>query len=239
MANFRSLVESPASVCLRLACKLRLRDRSLQASGDFHREERLLLYRTNFGMNYGLVELARETAEELDSEPHGFFSTVCLCQRPPRDTWIAFSSCVERTAFANSVRFLEHLKNEPPSPLGSRFLSLSPDPRQHGLGDYQKLVHAARVYIFQEKWAEALALLTCSCSLGVHFHVSVGSPAPKELDPSAKYDSWAEEALRYAEMGKARGIGDSLQKHHGAGFLDANPKTRLQGDEGRLEQLPT
>jgi CHAT domain-containing protein len=198
-----------------------------------------LYRRTNLGMNYGQLDLARKTIEELDKEPYNIFSTLMQWDGSDHDTWVAFVICVERTAFANSIRFLKCLERSP------SYLKLSHNPRDHKLEDYQKLVHVARVYIFQERWTEALGLLKCSCSLitqqrqkiadeeiqqsqygssdaekafdwtvwvCLHFHTTSNSPAPRVLDKDAIYNSWSEEALRYSEMGKARCIGDSLRK---------------------------
>ena len=198
-----------------------------------------LFMRSNLGMNYGQLELARQACEKLDSKPIDYFLRVGRWEETPQRTWTAFETCVDRTAFKNSIHFLERLKMSPD------FLNLSVEPSDHELGDYVKLVQVARVYIFQELWIEALALLRCSCSLVttqrlktashelresyydstsverafdwtvwvcLHFHSTPNSPRPKDLDQKASSNEWVQEALRYAELGKARLIGDSLGK---------------------------
>ncbi|KAK3377579.1 CHAT domain-containing protein [Podospora didyma] len=165
----------------------------------------------------------------------------------PDDARVAFEACVERTAFANSLRFLEHLRRFPLA------FNLSPTARARDLIDYRKLVHmlarhAAAENLTSEKLrqsqydsSEAEKAFDWTAWVCLHFHTDAHSPPPRSLGQgadSALYDNWAAEALRYAEMGKARGIGDSLRKQQ-PGILDNNPEIGLEGDKELLSDLPS
>ena len=115
--------------------------------------------RSNYAMNFGPVEVARQLLQELVAPPFSIFED-------PRSDWrlsygnarVAFETCVERTAFELSLPYLAALAQYP------RDLPLSPT-AVHQLKDYQTLVHVARVYIHQNRWGMALDLLRCCCAL--------------------------------------------------------------------------
>lgn len=237
---------------------------------------------TNLLMNFGLLQFAREITEKLDKFPYNIFELESTDWRSSEtNCWIAFISCVERTAFKNSLRYLRRLE---------RIANLSPDPQKHKLDDYERLPHVARAYIYESRWEDAFGLLQCSCSLinsrresltdaevqkdffgsavveaafdwivwvCLHFHNAEKPPETGSLRLSTGSKIWAEEALYYADMGKARHIGDVLRKQRLRSIHTASPlpsqqphsqigKARLpridsrtlQGDPDLLGDLP-
>jgi len=75
------------------------------------------------GMNYSQLELARKACERLDAKPIDYFSRLGSWEETPQRTWTAFETCVDRTAFRNSIDYCssDKLQNLQAAQLSAKF----------------------------------------------------------------------------------------------------------------------
>lgn len=227
-----------------------------------------LWYRSNLGMNYGHLDAARDACERLDAEPYDYFSRVGRWTESPEGAWIAFEACIERTAFQNSLRFFEKLQQFPEF-LSLPTLSSQHETKEYRklvrvarLYIFQErwedafnllvcscsLISEERqkissVYLRSRHFDHTIIEKAFDWIVWVrlHFHATPDSPNPRALDSRTLSNDWAQEALRYAEMGRARRVGDILQKQNSdrLGAFDTKNALSVLADTNTAQDLST